>query len=204
MKKLLIVLCVFLMTACASNSEITAPTYIALEPIVPDAIAEKLTKREAVYLELGVIPGALYGSPLDEPLWYIDMSEVSAPAFDPVNFARELKKYAKPAVESSYQIEVIPKNTKFLRVSTLGVDAQDKKYLNGGLRDEKGDYLMLAYFDRPCRITGQADFDEDGIYEHDIKIEKPGIYKLIAQPFQGRQKISAYSNQKTIGVILSN
>lgn len=211
MKYLSIIILSIFIFGCASIPDAQQPTpepqqpiNVALKAQITEAIKGKINKREAIYLELGVIPGALYGKPIDEPFWYIDMNEDSAPSLDFARFPRELNNYAEnwKDIEANNGLIMTPSNTKIMRLSTFGFDVENKKYLAGGLQDEKGNFIILVYFNKPCTITGIKDFGASGVFNHNITIDSAGLYKLAARQENGQYTFVVERSLESIIVVL--
>ena len=54
--------------------------YIDLKLKRTPSVEDKIDVPDTIFLELGVITGKLYGSPLADTYWFIDMSEKKRPA----------------------------------------------------------------------------------------------------------------------------
>ena len=150
-------------------------------------VTKKADEKGNIFLELGVIPGAIYGAPLNQPKWYVDLYNSSKPTFNYTAFEDNFKLYAKSLIPNKYSadLKVEPANTQFVRASTFGIDFKEKKHLSGGLINDDGDFLFLMYFDRACKITGDNDFGNEGIFRHEIDIPKAGLYRVVVRGEKG-------------------
>jgi len=169
----------------ATPQDFKGAHWVDLELDSTAEIEQKRGQEKTIFLELGVIPGAIYGSPLNEPKWYFDLYNKNLnPALDISEVEDNLKKYAKELSQFGFSkgMNVAPADTKLVRVSTFGVDLPAKRYLpSGAFINKNADFVILVYFDRPCSITGDADFGDEGIFRHKIEVPSAGLYQVIAK-----------------------
>ena len=203
--KYLAVISIFLsLIGCATQPELVPSVYVSLTAKSSPEIEEKLRYREKIYFELGVIPADIYGSPVEEPRWYVDLNKDSAPALDVANFENQIAPFAKRynSVNHSFPLKVAPKNTKMARVSTFGIDMDAESYRGGGIQDESGNFILLVYFDGPCSVTGEVDFGEDGIFDHQIDIPEAGLYRLTITDSSEMKIVKASQSLSQLYVVL--
>lgn len=177
---------------------------VKLIPVVPERYSGQIGRHQELYLELGLIEGQLYGSPISEPRWYFGLASLSAPSIDLNVLGGAVAPYAKRfnASEVYGSFDVTPADARMVRLSTVGVDNKRQRYLSGKLQLPDGDTLLLVYFDRPCEISGEVDFGEPGIYRHDIKIEHSGLYRLRIAAQDGYRLVTADDSVSPIQVVL--
>lgn len=204
MKFLIIFLFAVIVMGCVSQTKIDLPVHIALDTEATPIIIEKMKEGNKILLKLGVIPGDLYGTPLVNPYWYIDLNESLGPSIEIMSFEKGLQKHARPynEVEHNFKLDVEPKNTGLVRVSTFGLNATTQSYLSGGLKDKYGNYILLVYFDRPCKISGLIDFNTQGVFTHHIEIPEAGLYQLKIIDNKGYTTVKASRAFDRLNVVL--
>ncbi len=180
MRNIILFILALVICGCSIYQKSILSKNTSLKPIVSEEIKHKMNEGQSVYLQLGVIPGAIYGAPQKEPEWYIDLNENLNPTLDFERLELELLKIAKPQDASlTYSLKIEPVYTKLVRVSTFGYDKKSKTLLSGRLSDESNNAILLVYFDRACTVTGSLDFGKKGIFNHKIEIPHAGLYRLI-------------------------
>ncbi|NKB36420.1 MAG: hypothetical protein GKR93_04520 [Gammaproteobacteria bacterium] len=152
----------------------------SLKVVVSDELKEKVKETGSLMLSLGVIPGALYGGPIEGAFWGVDLNALAGPAINLRYLEKEVAKYAQSHERNDKNsfFKVKPATTRFLRISTYGYDVEAGTFLTGGLRNETADPVILAYFDRPCTVKGEIS-SEQGIFIHQFSIPKAGLYHLV-------------------------
>lgn len=130
---------------------------------------------------LGVIPGALTGSPIEPwvkiPASFGQEFSISLHALEQV-FAAHARP-AQPALVAAGLV-VEPQETRYLRVATFLYDEKKKRLvMGGGFASSASDGVILTYFDRACAMTGII--SSHG-FVSDIQIQVPaaGFYWLRA------------------------
>jgi hypothetical protein len=68
----------------------------------------------------------------------------------------ELSAQAATAGEGMSSVEISPRETRFARVATIGWSNAYARGSAGFIDAETRDGLLLAYFDRPCRLSGTS------------------------------------------------
>ena len=156
-----------------------------------NGIDKKAEEKGVIFLQLGVIPGKIYGSPLQDPKWYIDLHKDSKPVLNQDELAFTLSHYSGQLNESKFSegLTITPKDTQIVRASTFGADYKQQLLLSGSMRNKHGDFVVLLYADRACKITGDIDFGEEGVYKHAIDIPRAGLYRLIIKDDKSPLKI---------------
>ncbi|WP_139309728.1 hypothetical protein [Teredinibacter haidensis] len=204
MKHLTIIFLALSVLGCANAINPNTKEFIPISAIPTGATEGRIVSPDKIYLELGVIPGALYGAPYNEPSWYIDLYPENQPEIDVTVLSKALKKYASKMTGNPINNGLVlePNQTKFVRVSTFGSAPNEFIRFSGGLEDEYGNFLVLAYFDRKCTLRGTKDFGEEGIYHHNLVIDGPGLYKLIATYSDGAYTLTAEKNNKLIYAVV--
>lgn len=204
MKTTLLCLLCMVVFGCANQSVQHAHiNFIPLMAKPTPAIHAEIAKKESVYLVLGVIPGAIYGSPLKNTNWFIDMNPQEKPKIDVNQFVESVALFSAEKIDHPYNenLSIKPKNTKFARISTFGWLSNPSIDLGGGLEDKDGKFIVLAYFDRACTLMGLHHFDGTP-YHHKVVIEKPGLYNLIGNLSNGEYTITAEQSDESIFVVL--
>ncbi len=169
-------------------------------------VSDNFDTPDTLFLELGIIPGSLYGAPLKDKYWMIDMSLESKPSIDLKRFGSEIVGYSAANIESEYNkgLNIEPASTKYLRLSTFGYDAGKDMFLSGGLEDDEENFIMLAYFSEPCTLLGEIDFGVEGIYKHDIRISEAGLHALIAVHDGNKYEVTKLKKASLIFVVFNN
>ena len=227
MKKLALLFISFSLFACANQSSLHQSPSGSNQPKIasPNAVDQNLVElnieapakinklresEKSVYLELGVIKGALYGAPEYQPNWYTDLYANGKLELNLSEVEANLSRYAEVLNTHKFSqgLKVVPSSTKLVRASTFGANANKQKYFSGGLKDEKGNFFFLVYFDRACNITGETDFGAEGIFKHNINIPTAGLYRIsiAGQPGQPDKIkiVTASQSDKPITVFLNN
>ena len=100
-----------------------------------------------------------------------------------VDLDRELSAFDRAAatfydVENQI-IEVDPETTRIARIGTSVLDPSSREQIAGSgfLDPTSGDFLMLVYVDRSCRISGTA--ESGGVhYDIDIRLDGEGFHLI--------------------------
>ncbi len=116
------------------------------------------------------IPGAIFGNPTSDIL---AVSPVSSDYTFRLNIPNNLEKKAKRL--SDNRLEIVPSNTKVLRLGTFHLSLSHQDQIGGGgfINTESGDFLILMYFSNPAEVKGTVKVGNDW-YDHQISISKPG------------------------------
>lgn len=204
MKHLAIISLALIVLGCTGTIKPTTQGSIPISAIPTGATEGRIENPDKIYLQLGIIPEALYGSPYSKPSWYIDLYAENQPEIDVVSLSKSLEKLASKMTSNPINNGLIlePSQTKFVRVSTFGSAPNEFIRFSGGLKDEHGNLLVLAYFDRSCTLRGTKDFGGQGIYHHDLVIDEPGLYKLVARYADGAYTLTAEKNDKTVYAVV--
>ena len=201
---LIVLVSVIFIASCAEHATLPPNqdpfrfTFLSSEAVVPDSMSE----TERYYLQLGVIPGAFYGSPLDDPFWYVDLADPNRTALFLDSFIGEIEKFIlqNRHYERYEDLRVTPEKTRFARISTLGFDLEtEEKFGSGFLED--GQAFMLVYFDRPCTVVGVAELEDGEIYIHDLQIPSAGFYRIYLEEGQELMRLHAGQSEKPIEVM---
>jgi hypothetical protein len=182
---------ILMLFGCTSTKQIAAPKYsISLKSNMTYEAMEDVNEGTSMQLDLGVIPGAIYGSPLKSPRWLINLNDNLASNLDIAKFEIELNKAAKVHDTSlPFSLNISPSDTKLVRVSTFGFDPKNNTFFGSGFQNKSNEYILLVYFDKACSMSGSLNFENQGIFNHEIEIPKAGIYALV---------ISGSGNNKTV------
>lgn len=136
-----------------------------------------ITSTEDLALELGVIPGSIFGGASIAPRWF-EVITNSKSVIVPLNeYKDKISKYSRILRDDQVNADLMvsPKETKFARISTMGINARQNKYESGGIVDPEGNSLILIYFDRPAHITGKSYIGSKPVI-HDIQVTSEGFY----------------------------
>ena len=141
-------------------------------------VAQALVRGE-ITVAFPLLRGALFGDPDSDPIAVARVAPSGRLTLDLEPFRATLDWMAETLNEEDRAegIGVSPPDTRLARIGTFSFDSRSRKAIGGGgFRDESnGDGLLLAYFARPCRVTG--DFvDEEGEFHHDVRIQEAGIH----------------------------
>lgn len=148
LRKIILIGALLIVGACTTTQKTLDPIYISLmsdlrntDFLSTDANVEKL------YLELGVVPGGLYGNVKSRPKWYVHLNPGSITNFDFANFENNFLRYAKANNNRYDSLKIDPIETKIARVSTFGLDRDTGKRYGSELLDNESRVIMLAYFE---------------------------------------------------------
>jgi hypothetical protein len=132
----------------------------------------------------GAIPGAIFGSP-EPPYTTAEADTISGLAFNLAQLTDirgQAAALTPKAVASG--LVVSPANTRLLRVATgfKISDVREQRPFVGFADSDPKHTLILAYFDRPCRVTGTivtpSRIGEATKHRFDITIQKSGFHWL--------------------------
>lgn len=153
---------------------------IKLSAEVPKELKVSINKTGYVYLELSVVPGAIYGTQSRSPIWYIDLSTLLNPVIDVKQIESEIIQYAVASNSSvsSRKLLITPSETKLVRLGTAGFVVNNEKGLLGAFLNPSKKPVMLVYFDRACSVDGDITWDDGEIYTHNFEIPEAGLYEL--------------------------
>jgi hypothetical protein len=204
MKYIGLLFSILVLCGCASTNQTATYKYsISLKPSMSEEAFGKATDNHAMQLDLGVIPGALYGSPLKNPRWFVNLSDSYASNLNITKFEIELSKAAKTHDGSlPYSLNVNPADTKFVRVSTFGLIANSKTRFGGAFQNNSNEYVLLVYFDKACSVSGTVNFGKEGIYTHEIEIPKAGIYTLVISGSGVKKTVKTIQLSENLNVLL--
>jgi hypothetical protein len=177
MHKLIIAIISFL--ACMTlSTQAISQTKLSAE--VPQEFNTIINKTGFIYLELSVVPGGIYGTPTKSPIWFIDLSKQLNPSIDIKRLESELPEYATDSNSgmSSRKILITPSETKLVRLGTAGYVVNNEKGLMGAFLNQSKKPVMLVYFDRACKVSGDVTWEDGEVYSHNFQIPEAGLYEL--------------------------
>ena len=202
--RLFLVLVSVIIAACAEQATVPAKQDLFRFTFLPSEVValDSMVETERYYLQLGIIPGAFYGSPLDDPFWYVDLADPARTALSLDSFVNEIKNFIlqNRHYERYEDLRVTPENTRFARISTLGFDLEKEESFGSGFTED-GRAFMLAYFDRACTVVGVAELEDGEIYIHDLQIPSAGFYRIYLEEGQELMRLHAGQSVKPIEVM---
>ncbi|WP_444885039.1 hypothetical protein [Microbulbifer sp. PSTR4-B] len=150
-------------------------------------------------IEFGVIPGAIFGQPLNSPLWLVKIDDSKSVAWptkrEKHEFLPFIAKLAKPNENSNLSIK--PADTQLARISIYGYFSKTKQNVEASALSESGNYLMLVYFDRPCTLSGFVNLNNKKV-KHSINIESSGFHWIEVTIGEKEDSLSVYSPHKNV------
>lgn len=149
------------------------------EVLISDDVKTRIGAREQLVLELGIIPGSIFGPPALAPKRFIEIPASQSISVPLSEFKNTISNYIKVLTDAPINSEliVIPSEVRFARVSTLSVNTNTNKYENSGVINANGDFLILAYFDRPAAVNGKTYIGTKPV-NHNIQIAAEGFHWL--------------------------
>jgi hypothetical protein len=181
-----------LTNGCATSNRLTAEANSINVPVkFVDASGETLpmaVRPSSPSLQLGAIGGATAGWP-DKTLQTDPITKQSTVQIGLNSFETAIKQQAKTmTTAAATYLQVVPADTKFARVSTLLTwSGPPSGSLSVAFLDpnDSRNSLGLAFFDRPCRMTGTTTTSKSGEKRTlvvDLTITKPGLIWIIVAP----------------------
>lgn len=138
---------------------------------------------KSLLLEFPYIPGQVFGSTSDEPVFIVPVSVGSTVTVKLVAEEAGLKEVAAPLRPGADTrgLTVTPENARFARMGTFPHDARNYAMIGGGgfLDPATRDALILMYFDRACTLSGVIALDS-GEARHSIDVPGAGFYWIRA------------------------
>lgn len=138
-------------------------------------------------VELGAIPGEIFGD--RGPGLVTESVNATSAAFE-LDLDRLTRLSAQKAAvmtqtASDAGWKITPANTRMLRISTdIGLAAHRYRLTTAFADAPSANLLILAYFDRPCHVTGTIQTGRAGRPPHtsaiDVKVKKAGLHWLAA------------------------
>ena len=169
--------------------------------VISKEVERTIDSPTDILIELGVIPGAIYGNPQEAPAWFEPIearSKVSIPINRVQSDFHELAEIlTKEAIELG--LEIKPKDARIARVSMFGVDKRTREHqsthdhIYGAFHNREGDFLILVYFDRPCDITGIVYWGLKPM-NHSLHVETSGFYWIHVTQGKERYELNILSS----------
>ena len=139
-----------------------------------------LTQR--VIVLFNVIPGGIWGQPLNETLELevVDIGDALTTDFSGLQTEIEIFATTLLDTDANQQIEISPKETNLARLGTFSFDLESRENMGGtgfGSPDKDIHALVLTYFDRPAVLSGVQNMNGDTT-EFRIDVKKKGLVWL--------------------------
>ncbi len=132
-----------------------------------------------VVLSFPHIPGQIFGSPTEKSVFVtpVEVGDRTVVSLDDAQRLLESQALTLKDVAMTKGLSVRPKDTKFSRVGTFPHDAYTSELIGGGgfIDPASRNNLILMYFDRPSRITGDVVMDGKST-GHAIDIPAAGFH----------------------------
>jgi hypothetical protein len=178
---------------------IQAMDAITVKTIISSRLNGTISSGEKLLIEFGVIPGEVFGSPLENPLWLTEIDNSGKVTWPTPVQMRELQllitRFSK--VANNTGLTVIPSDTRFARVSTFGYFKGINENTGAGFFSDNGNFIMLMYFDRPCTLSGSVYLNNKKV-SHDINIKSAGFHWIEVTIGKNEDRLSAYSAHKKV------
>ena len=122
-----------------------------------------------------LIGGSLFGKPTTPLLFAPEVDARYSFSIDLRNANPQVLSALKEDTQVADDLIISPRETKFARVATFTLDPamSHRVGFTGWLDGETRELLILAYFDRPCRLKGNLS-EADQQYRYDVVIPKGG------------------------------
>lgn len=122
---------------------------------------------EGLQLLFPAIPGGIFGTPSSTVLDYVEVHDHTFT----LNLPANINEIAQPY--SMDQLDISPETLKIVRVETFHSVPNGPIGKGAFKNSESGNLLILIYFSKPARITGELINGYD-VYIHDIAIKQAG------------------------------
>ncbi|WP_111642160.1 hypothetical protein [Marinimicrobium alkaliphilum] len=150
----------------------------------------------AAWVELPLIPGAIYGAVTTEPQYRNVIKLNRRITIDGDFFTRRIADYATPLLRSPYteNLVVTPANTRLVRVATMAYAPRSGDFLGPtGLSGPDASSLILVYFDRPTELRGYTESGGERT-DYAVSIRRPGLAWLVSRDVaQGHYRLENYT-----------
>lgn len=184
-----LLLCCLLAACSSQETEPSQTTALEILPLSFSALDEQHRPQsryllpEQMILTLAAIPGSFTGDAVAESVMGIEVDRDRIFVLDFSDIRAEIKSYSRPlqVTDSNRDLQLEPADTRFVRLGTFVMTTEKYAQIGAtGISQREGEsvnWQMLAYFDRPCRLTGST-WQGGERMEYDLEIPAAGFWLL--------------------------